>query len=111
MKKFYRISLLLIIFIFLSTYSPNKFDLTVEKKSDFFKIQKIVILNNLIVKKSNINKKLQTKQFLKNYSNFCPKKRKGKPEDVAGSAIFLASKASSYITGSTFMIDGGWSAI
>ena len=38
-------------------------------------------------------------------------KRMGKPEDVAGSVIFLASKASSYITGSAFMIDGGWSAI
>ena len=64
-----------------------------------------------IEEENNINKKLQTKQFLRNYSNFCPMKRMGKPEDVAGSAIFLASKASSYITGSTFMIDGGWSAI
>ena len=64
-----------------------------------------------IEEENNINKKLQTNQFLRNYSNFCPMKRMGRPEDVAGSAIFLASKASSYITGSTFMIDGGWSAI
>ena len=58
MKKFYRIFLLLIIFIFLSTYSPNKFDLTLENNSDFFKINKIVILNNLLVKKSNVKEKL-----------------------------------------------------
>ena len=41
MKKFYRIFLLLIIFIFLSTYSPNKFDLTLGNNSDFFMINKI----------------------------------------------------------------------
>ena len=58
MKKFYRIFLLLIIFIFLSTYSPNKFDLTLGNNSDFFKINKIVILNNLLVKKSNVKEKL-----------------------------------------------------
>ena len=58
MKKFYRIFLLLIIFIFLSTYSPNKFDLTLENNSDFFKINKIVILNNSLVKKGNVKEKL-----------------------------------------------------
>ena len=58
MKKFYRIFLLLIIFIFLSTYSPNKFDLTLENNSDFFKINKIVILNNLLIKKGNVKEKL-----------------------------------------------------
>ena len=58
MKKFYRIFLLLIIFIFLSTYNPHKFDLTLGNNSDFFKINKIVILNNLLVKKNNIKEKL-----------------------------------------------------
>ena len=58
MKKFYRIFLLLIIFIFLSTYSPNKFGPPFGNNSDFFKINKIVILNNLLVKKNNIKEKL-----------------------------------------------------
>ena len=31
----------------------------------------------------------------------------GKPEDVANMAIFLASEDSSYVTGSTFFVDGG----
>ena len=58
MKKFYRIFLLITILVFLSTYSPNKFDLTLENNSDFFKINKIVILNNSLVKKGNVKEKL-----------------------------------------------------
>jgi len=38
-----------------------------------------------------------------------PVKRAGKPEEVAGVAVFLASSAASYITGSTVTIDGGLS--
>ncbi len=36
-----------------------------------------------------------------------PLGRWGKPEEVAGLAVFLASDAASYCTGSTFFIDGG----
>jgi glucose 1-dehydrogenase len=36
-----------------------------------------------------------------------PLGRWGKPEEVAGLAIFLASDSASYCTGSTFFIDGG----
>lgn len=38
-----------------------------------------------------------------------PLKRAGKPEEVAGVAVFLASPAGAYITGSTITIDGGLS--
>lgn len=34
--------------------------------------------------------------------------RWGKPEDLKGIAVFLASEASSYATGSIFLINGGW---
>jgi NAD(P)-dependent dehydrogenase (short-subunit alcohol dehydrogenase family) len=37
-------------------------------------------------------------------------KRWGMPEDFAGAAVFLASKASSYVTGIDLIVDGGWSA-
>lgn len=36
--------------------------------------------------------------------------RIGRPVDVAGAVVFLASPAASLITGETIMIDGGWTA-
>lgn len=36
-----------------------------------------------------------------------PMKRAGKPEEVAKVAVFLASKDSDYVNGSTYVIDGG----
>ncbi len=37
-----------------------------------------------------------------------PVLRAGVPADIAHMALFLASEASSYCTGSTFFVDGGW---
>lgn len=36
-----------------------------------------------------------------------PMRRIGEPEDIAGAAVMLASKAGNWITGQTFFIDGG----
>ena len=60
MKKLYRIVLLILVLIFLSTYSPNKFDLILEKNNTFLKIQKIKIVNNFLIKSSEIKEKLST---------------------------------------------------
>lgn len=37
-----------------------------------------------------------------------PAARWGQGEDLAGAAVFLASKASDYVTGHTLVVDGGW---
>ena len=39
-----------------------------------------------------------------------PLGRLGQPEDMVGTAIFLASKASAFMTGQTLYVDGGFSA-
>jgi NAD(P)-dependent dehydrogenase (short-subunit alcohol dehydrogenase family) len=53
----------------------------------------------------------QSKKFIQRYSKKTPLKRMGKPSDIAPTIIFLASDASSYITGSNIVIDGGWTII
>lgn len=37
--------------------------------------------------------------------------RMGKPEELSGAIIFLASEAGGYTTGSDFIIDGGYSSL
>ena len=39
-----------------------------------------------------------------------PSGRWGTPEDLQGAAVFLASKASNYVTGTILTVDGGWMA-
>ena len=53
----------------------------------------------------------QDRRFLARYNRQVPLGRMAKPEDVAGAILFLASEASSYITGTVFMVDGGWTAV
>ena len=58
MKKLYRILLLIIVLIFLSTYNPSEFNLILQKNNTFLKIQKIEIVNNFLIKDSEIKEKL-----------------------------------------------------
>ena len=37
-----------------------------------------------------------------------PQKRMGQPWEIAAAAVYLASDESAFVTGSTFVIDGGY---
>ena len=58
MKKFYKIFLLFVVFIFLTTYNHIKFDLISEGKYTIFEIKNIEIINNFLINEEEIKKKL-----------------------------------------------------
>jgi 3-oxoacyl-[acyl-carrier protein] reductase len=49
-------------------------------------------------------------QLASDYRYHIPLRRAGKPDDVAGPAVFLASDLSSYVTGETIYVTGGTNA-
>ena len=59
MKKIYRIFLSIIILIFLSSYNPNEVNLNLKKNSSFLEIKKMEIINNHLIKESDITEKLK----------------------------------------------------
>jgi|JI10StandDraft_1071094.scaffolds.fasta_scaffold248891_2 NAD(P)-dependent dehydrogenase (short-subunit alcohol dehydrogenase family) len=47
-------------------------------------------------------------EIMKRYLERTPLRRVGRPEDIAGAILFLASDASAYLTGQTIVVDGGF---
>ncbi len=55
--------------------------------------------------------KRQNKKFIDNFIRLNPIKRLGKADEVANVALFLGSDLSSYITGQSIYVDGGYTII
>ena len=62
------------------------------------------------VKTPMVKKFFKDKKFMKTMLNNIPLRRFATVNDVSTAVVFLASEASSMITGSSLMIDGGWTA-
>jgi len=56
-------------------------------------------------------KTIQNPERLKKFLSNCPLGRVGQPSDIVGACIFLASKASDFMTGQIIYLDGGLTAI
>ena len=63
-----------------------------------------------VIERKN-SKIISPKKFIKRYSKNTPLNRMAESNEIASVVIFLSSEASSYITGSNIMVDGGWTAI
>lgn len=51
------------------------------------------------------------KSARRNFVKRVPLRREGTGDDIKGAAIFLASRASDYITGCNLLLDGGWLSV
>lgn len=59
----------------------------------------------------NANVRANNPELIQVFLDHTPLGRAGKPEDIVGPAIFLASDLSSYVTGTIVMADGGYRTV
>jgi NAD(P)-dependent dehydrogenase (short-subunit alcohol dehydrogenase family) len=59
----------------------------------------------------NANVRATNPSLVQAFVDHTPLARTGKPEDIVGPAIFLASDLSAYVTGTIVMVDGGYRTV
>ena len=53
---------------------------------------------------------IENETWCRAYADKSMLKRWASPDEMAGAVVFLCSDASSYVTGSYLLVDGGWTA-
>jgi glucose 1-dehydrogenase len=92
-------------------YATSKAGIEMMTKTMALELAKKNIRANLVAPgaiETNMNLKLkENRELLDKVLNQIPIKRMGSPEEVANVVEFLASDKASYVTGTTFYVDGG----
>jgi glucose 1-dehydrogenase len=93
------------------TYATSKAGIEMMTKTMALELAKNNIRANLVAPgaiETNMNLELkENRELLDKVLNQIPVKRIGNPEEVANVVEFLASDKASYVTGTTFYVDGG----
>ncbi|MBN1256246.1 MAG: SDR family oxidoreductase, partial [Planctomycetes bacterium] len=97
----------------LTHYAPTKAAIMMLTKSSALDLAKYGILVNALgtgVVDTNIAIEDVKPEDYEEALKMIPLQRLGLPEDIANLAVFLASNESDYMTGTTVMCDGGYTA-
>ena len=96
----------------LGIYSVSKAAITMLTKSQAKEWGKYGVRSNAICPgliKTKLSSALwQNEEMLEVWLGDLPIRRAGEPDEISGIAVYLASNASSYTTGETFNVDGGY---
>ena len=96
----------------LGIYSVSKAAITMLTKSQAKEWGKYGVRSNAICPgliKTKLSSALwQNEEMLEVWLGDLPIRRAGEPNEISGIAVYLASNASSYTTGESFNVDGGY---